>query len=356
MSKNSDNSCCHNNSNNNNYNNDKGSFSPSSSSSPSKQQERRNSRDNNNNNNSTTNWTKRYPTTLPSKVQLSISKVPYVDTHTHLHYVLDKLPDKFNVTSYEILKQDHFPSNFESCINVLCDPLSFNSDEIFPDTYLDWKKMANVPFMYLAVGVHPHNARDYNNYIENNMMQILKHPKCIALGEIGLDYHYDFSPRDIQKSVLVRQIEKAIELEKPLVIHTREAEDDTWEILNGFVPKEWKIHVHCFTDSPQFAKKLLDYFPNLYIGITGVVTYGSAKNTQNIIKNIVPLDRFLLETDAPYMVPSKLNRNKKSDSKVTVCHSGMIPLVAERIAQLKGMELDEIMKQARENARNMYGI
>ncbi|GES74064.1 putative deoxyribonuclease TATDN2 [Rhizophagus clarus] len=179
MSKNSDNSCCHNNSNNNNYNNDKGSFSPSSSSSPSKQQERRNSRDNNNNNNSTTNWTKRYPTTLPSKVQLSISKVPYVDTHTHLHYVLDKLPDKFNVTSYEILKQDHFPSNFESCINVLCDPLSFNSDEIFPDTYLDWKKMANVPFMYLAVGVHPHNARDYNNYIENNMMQILKHPKWI---------------------------------------------------------------------------------------------------------------------------------------------------------------------------------
>jgi TatD DNase family protein len=337
------------NSNNTYYRNnitDKGSFTPSSS----KQE-----RNNNNNNNNSTHWTKRYPTTLPTKEQLSITKIPYVDTHTHLHYVLDKLPDKFNVTSYEILKQDHFPSNFESCINVLCDPLSFNSDEVFPDTYLDWKKMADIPFMYLAVGVHPHNAKDYNNYIENNMLQILKHPKCIALGEIGLDYHYDFSPRDIQKDVLVKQIEKAIELEKPLVIHTREAEEDTWEILSGFVPKEWKIHIHCFTDSPQFAKKLLNYFPNLFIGITGVVTYGSAKNTQNVVKDI-PLDRFLLETDAPYMVPGKLNRNKRSDSKITVGHSGMIPLVAERIAQLKGMELDEIMKHARENTRNMYGI
>ncbi|PKY37304.1 hypothetical protein RhiirA4_438569 [Rhizophagus irregularis] len=345
--------------NSNNYNNnDKGSHTPPSfSPSPKNNSNNRNyNNNNNNNNNSTTRWTPRYPTTLPTKEQLSISEVPYVDSHTHLHYVLDKLPDKFNVTSYEILKQDHFPSNFESCINVLCDPLSFNSNEIFPDTHLDWKKMVDVPFMYLAVGVHPHNAKDYNDYIENNMIQILKHPKCIALGEIGLDYHYNISPRDTQKDVLVKQIEKAIELEKPLVIHTREAEEDTWDILTGFVPKEWKIHVHCFTDSPQFAKKLLNYFPNLYIGITGVVTFGSAKNTQNVIRDIVPLNRFLLETDAPYMIPAKLNRNKRSDSKVTVCHSGMIPLIAERIAQLKGMELDEIMNHARENTRNMYGI
>ncbi|CAG8622498.1 7121_t:CDS:1 [Funneliformis mosseae] len=300
-------------------------------------------------------WPKKSNTSLPSKEQLSISEVPYVDSHTHLHYVLERLPDVFNVTSYEILKRDHFPSNFESCINVLCDPLSFTSNEIFPNTFMDWQVMAKTSFMYLAAGVHPHNAKDYNDYVENNMMSILKHPKCVALGEIGLDYHYKNSPKDIQKRVLIKQIDKAIELEKPIVIHTREAEEDTWEILSNHVPKEWKIHVHCFTDSPQFAKKLLDHFPNLYIGITGVVTFGSAKNTQNIIKCIVPLNRILLETDAPYMIPSKLNRNKKSN-KVTICHSGMIPLVAEKIAQLKGIELDEVMRHARENTRNMYGV
>ncbi|CAG8829182.1 4316_t:CDS:2, partial [Dentiscutata erythropus] len=110
---------------------------------------------------------------------------------------------------------------------------------------------------------------------------------------------------------------KAKELQKPLVIHTREAEEDTWDILTKHVPKDWKIHVHCFTDSPNFAKKLLDYFPNLYIGIT-----------------------------------AKLNKNKRTNEKVTVSHSGMIPFIAQRIAEITGKEIDVIMRAARENTRN----
>ncbi|KAF0349998.1 hypothetical protein F8M41_015426 [Gigaspora margarita] len=221
---------------------------------------------------------------------------------------------------------------------------------------MDWKVMAETPFMYLAAGVHPHNAKDYNEYIEAQMCKILQHPKTVALGEIGLDYHYDNSPKDVQRQVLIRQIEKAKELQKPLVIHTREAEEDTWDILTKHVPKDWKIHVHCFTDSPDFAKKLLDYFPNLYIGITGVVTYGSAKNTQEIVRSVAPLNRILLETDAPYMTPAKLNRNKRTNEKITVSHSGMIPFVAQKIAEITGKEIDVIMRAARENTRNMYGI
>jgi|SRR6185312_4632455 len=88
----------------------------------------------------------------------------------------------------------------------------------------------------------------------------------------------------------------------------------------------------------------------------GVVTYSSAKNTQQIVRSVVPLNRFLLETDAPYMTPAKLNRNKRTHEKITVSHSGMIPFVAERIAQLRGIGVDDVMKAARENAREMYGV
>ncbi|CAG8793172.1 4477_t:CDS:1, partial [Racocetra persica] len=296
---------------------------------------------------------KKTSTTLPDVQTLSaLTTEPFVDTHTHLHYTLERLPNTFGVETFQILKERYCPPNLEACVNVLCDPLSFSSDEVFPGTYMDWKVMAETPFMYLAAGVHPHSARDYNDYIETQMCKILQHPKTVALGEIGLDYHYDNSPRDVQRRVFIRQIEQAKKLQKPLVIHTREAEEDTWDILTKHVPKDWKIHVHCFTDSPGLAKKLLDYFPNLYIGITGVVTYGSAKNTQEIVRSVVPLNRILLETDAPYMTPAKLNRNKRTNEKVTVSHSGMIPFVAQKIAEITDKEIDVIMRAARDNTRS----
>ena len=117
----------------------------------------------------------------------------------------------------------------------------------------------------------------------------MAHPRCVGWGEIGLDYHYDNSPRDLQQRVFIRQLRQAIKLSKPLTIHTREADEDTLRILKEEVPKDHrvshlippssqftsdvyckKIHVHCFTDTPEFGKKLLDHFPNLYIGVTGI--------------------------------------------------------------------------------------
>ncbi|CAJ0627241.1 7862_t:CDS:2 [Entrophospora sp. SA101] len=250
-------------------------------------------------------------TILPSVELLSsLTKEPFIDTHTHLHYVLERLPDHLGVLTYDDLKERYCPPNLEACINVLCDPASFVADVIFPGTIMDWRGMARIPFMYLAAGVHPHNAKDYNDY-----RSLLKNiPKLII-----------------------------------------DDEEDTWNIMTEHIPKEWKIHVHCFTDTPKFAEQLLGYFPNLFIGITGVVTFGSARNTQQVVIS-TPLNRLLLETDAPYMVPSKLNRNKKSHLKVTVCHSGMIPFVAEKISQLKNIDIDTVMKTIRENTRNMYGI
>ncbi|KAG9292033.1 hypothetical protein G9A89_017932 [Geosiphon pyriformis] len=295
---------------------------------------------------------------LPTlKTLSSVTTYPFVDTHTHLHYVLEHLQHPpSSLTSYKSLRELHFPPNLEFCINVLCDPESLASDILFPDSFLDWRVQAKESYIYLAVGIHPHHAKIYDDHIEQQMLKILEHPKTIALGEIGLDYHYNNSPRDIQKLIFARQLKKAVELRKPIVVHTREAEQDTYDLLTTYVPYNWHIHVHCFTDSPEFARNLCDYFTNLYIGITGVITFGTAKNTQAVITEVVPMNRFLLETDAPYMVPAKLNKRRRTHDKISVSHSGMIPFVAEKIAELKGIEIDQVMNAARENTRNMYGI
>jgi TatD DNase family protein len=129
----------------------------------------------------------------------------------------------------------------------------------------------------------------FDEYLEqmSSSLQAMEHPRCVGWGEMGLDYHYDNSPREIQREVFARQLRHAVRLNKPLTIHTREAEEDTERILKEIVPKEhpvspfdlpfqcfdmtdgYQIHVHCFTDSPELAGRLLDYFPNLCIGITG---------------------------------------------------------------------------------------
>ena len=98
---------------------------------------------------------------------------------------------------------------------------------------------------------------------------MLIQPLCVGWGEIGLDYHYDNSPRDIQQQILIRQLKQAVRLAKPITIHTREADEDIWRILSEHLPKEQKLHIHCFTDSPELAAKLQDHFPNCWIGVTG---------------------------------------------------------------------------------------
>ncbi|KAI8812119.1 hypothetical protein BJ742DRAFT_674149 [Cladochytrium replicatum] len=243
--------------------------------------------------------------------------------------------------------------DMEACVNVLCEPASFT--ESGEGAHVAWKDMVDVRGMYLSAGTHPHNARLYDDTVERNMLQVLAHPRTIALGEIGLDYHYDSSPRDVQKTVLERQIGLALTLNKPLVIHSREAESDTYEILTRLVPRGWKIHIHCFTDTPAFAASLLEFFPNLFIGITGVVTFGTALNTQEVVR-ATPLERLLLETDSPYMVPRVLQTTDKTRPSTTICHPGMIPLVAQKVADLKGLTYAEVMRTCRENARRMYGI
>ena len=257
----------------------------------------------------------------------------YIDTHCHLDSILAKL----KLADFSTLRSRFFPANYGGCITISCDPNS-----IAPALAL----MQNASVSG-AFGIHPHDAQHYTSELESVLMETMAQPKTVAWGEIGLDYHYEFSPREIQRSVFAQQIRKGVACGKPLIIHTRKAEEDTLAIMAAEIPKHWKVHVHCFTSSSEMAEKLLDGFPNLCLGFTGIVTFKNAQELQTVVK-ATPLNRMLLETDGPYLAPMP-HRGEPA-------HPGHIPVIAEKIATLKGVAVEEVYLHARENTRKLYGI
>jgi TatD DNase family protein len=257
----------------------------------------------------------------------------YIDTHCHLDSILEKLatPD------FPDFRSRFLPDNFGGCITISCDPRA-----IGPTLALMRQDGVSGAF-----GIHPHDAQAYTPELEQSLVEAMADHKTVAWGEIGLDYHYDFSPREIQREVFAKQILKGVALGKPLIIHTREAEEDTLSIMSEHIPREWKVHVHCFTSSPAMAEKLLEGFPNLCLGFTGIVTFKNALELQAVAK-ATPLVRILLETDGPYLAPIP-HRGKPA-------HPGHIPLIAQKLAELKGVSLEEVYAAARENTRRIYGI
>lgn len=277
----------------------------------------------------------------------------FIDTHCHLDSILERLkePD-FPAFKIKYLSaagpriegpeagnpEPSAPSaGFGGCITISCDP-----DSVEPALAL----MENEG-VYGAFGIHPHDAKAYGPELEARLRAAMDHPKAVAWGEIGLDYHYNMSPAEIQRDVFVRQIRMGIACGKPLIIHTREAEADTLDILKREAPQDWKIHVHCFTSSPDMAERLLAWFPGLCLGFTGIVTFKNAQELQAVAK-ATPLDRLLLETDGPYLAPIPF-RGKPA-------HPGHIPYIATKIAELKGIPVEALYQAARENTRKVYGI
>ncbi len=259
--------------------------------------------------------------------------LPYIDTHCHLDQILGKM----DVKDFSALREQFFPPGFASCLTIACDP-----DAITPT--LDLLRHEGV---YGSFGIHPHDAVRYTSAVEIALADALRHPKCVAYGEIGLDYHYDFSPRDVQRNVFIRQIEVATAAGKPIVVHTREAEDDTLAVMRDHVPRDWPVHVHCFTSSQALAEALLADFTSLYIGFTGILTFKNAEDVRNTAR-IVPLDRILVETDGPYLAPAP-HRGKPA-------HPGHIPLIVDKLAEVRGEPVDVVSAAALENAQRLYGM
>lgn len=198
------------------------------------------------------------------------------------------------------------------------------------------------PFLYCAVGVHPHDAKDAPGDLERQLREMARHPTVKAVGEMGLDYHYDFSPREKQREVFERQLVLAAELELPVVVHDREAHRDTLELLRKYRPRGV---VHCFSGSAEMAAEVVGL--GMYLGFTGAVTFRGARKPLEAVA-AVPLDRLLVETDCPYMAPEPY-RGKR-------CDSSLIPHTASVIAGRKGVSVQALLDRTCENAMRLFGI
>ncbi len=198
-------------------------------------------------------------------------------------------------------------------------------------------------FLYAGVGVHPHSAAEYDDAQEKRLAELLAQPKVRALGEIGLDYHYDFSPREQQKACFERQLALAKALDVPVIIHEREACQDCLEILKASGVE--KGVVHCFSGSLETAKILVEM--GFYLSFTGVITCKNSRRAPEVVR-WVPADRIMIETDAPYLAPEP-RRGRRNDSS-------LLPYINQAVAAFRGISEEEAARITWENGLHFFDI
>jgi len=199
------------------------------------------------------------------------------------------------------------------------------------------------PHVFCTIGIHPHEGVKYNEEVAAFLRKNASHPRVVAIGEIGLDYYYNQSPKEEQLHAFRDQLKIAEEVGLPVEIHTRDAEEDTIMILKEFKGRV-KGLIHCFTGTEWLAKEALDLGFN--ISISGVVTFKNADSLRSIVKDIIPLDRLHVETDAPFLAPVPM-RGKKNTAAYVV-HTAQV------VADLKNVSLQTLSEQTKKNALNLF--
>lgn len=198
--------------------------------------------------------------------------------------------------------------------------------------------------IFAAVGIHPHDAEGFKEEDLDELRELSKDERVVAIGEIGLDYYYDNSPREIQKEVFRKQLQLSHELDLPVIIHTRDAMGDTYDILKEFEGRVRGV-MHCYTGSIEMAEKFMKL--GFYISIAGPVTFKNAVNVREMAKQI-PLEKLLIETDSPYLAPVP-NRGKRNDPT-------NVRYVADMLANLKEIQIDKIIEHSRENTVKLFSL
>jgi len=203
------------------------------------------------------------------------------------------------------------------------------------------------PNMYAGLGYHPHHAKEITEDDLGRLKEFAQNEKVVALGEMGLDYHYEYSEREIQKQVFRAQLDLAVELDLPAIVHTREAFDDTMDVLDEFAGKLNKVVIHCFSGDDRQVKVAIDR--GYYISFTGIVTFRrNCEQAQAAVKS-VPIDRLMVETDSPFISPDPV-RNKKP------CEPAFMVHTARKLAELKGMEFEDFARTATETSRRFFNL
>ncbi len=197
-------------------------------------------------------------------------------------------------------------------------------------------------YLYFAAGFHPENLEGASLADLDEIKALAQHEKCVAIGEIGLDYHWMSSSKEVQKDFFKAQLLLAKDMDMPVIVHDREAHGDTLGILKETQPKGV---LHCFSGSVEMAREIIKM--GMYIGLNGVVTFKNARKSLEVVKEI-PLERLLLETDCPYLAPVP-HRGKRNDSS-------LIPFIAERIGEVLEKDAQEILDITNENAKRLFGV
>lgn len=252
-----------------------------------------------------------------------------IDTHAHIDFenYKDNLPQIIDDANTNGINKIIIPGvveeNFDRIINII-------------------EKYENI---YGAIGIHPSEALSYNETIEKRIIELSRHEKIVAIGEIGLDYYWDKSFIAEQKEIFKSQIEIAKMAKKPIIVHDREAHEDTFNILKETNAKEVGVVMHCFSGSLEFAKQCVK--EGFYIALGGVTTFKNAKKPKEIAKNI-PLEYLLLETDSPYLTPVPYRGKENQPAYVR--------FVAEEIAALRGITIEEVDKMTTKNAIKLFNL
>ena len=251
----------------------------------------------------------------------------YFDTHAHYD------DEQFDTDRDGLLTAVH-----DSGVDLIVDPASNLASS---------RKVLEIAaahdFVYCAVGVHPHDAKEMDGDSIALIRDMASSPKVVAIGEIGLDYHYDLSPRDVQRDRFYDQLCLAREMNLPVIVHEREAVQDNLDIIRNF--KDVLGVVHCFSGSWETAKIILEQ--GWYISFTGAVTFKNAKKAPEVAAKM-PIDRLMIETDSPYMAPVPM-RGQRNDSR-------NLPYIARRIADLRGMTSEDVAAITMENGKHFFRI
>lgn len=249
------------------------------------------------------------------------------DTHAHFD------DEKFDLDREEVLN-DLKNHGVDLVVNIGCDQKTSENSIKLAEKY---------DFMYATVGFHPHSAIEFEEKHIKMLEDMAKHEKVLAIGEIGLDYYYDNSPREIQKEVFARQLEIANKISMPVVIHDRDAHKDCLDIILKNPPK--KLAYHCFSGSAEYAKTLVKLGYKLSFG--GAITFKNARVSHEVIEAI-SIEHIMLETDSPYLTPVPF-RGKRNDSRY-------LKYVVEKIAEIKNISCEQVIEITTKNGKEFFGI
>lgn len=251
----------------------------------------------------------------------------YFDTHAHYD------DDCFNQDRDELLGGMR-ARGIDLIVNPGCDMETSHKAVEISEKY---------PFIYAGIGFHPHDSKKMTNDSIGELEELSKNSRVVAIGEIGLDYHYDNSPRKVQKERFRQQMELARKLSLPVIIHEREASRDCLEIIRDF--KDVLGVFHCYSGSVESAKTIIKQ--GWYLSFTGVITYKNAKKSHEVIR-WMPTDKLMIETDSPYLSPVP-ERGKRNSSLY-------LPYIAQTIAELLGRTQEEVAKITKDNGKHFFNI